>query len=191
MIKHEQRQTLHERLDRAPVPEHLRQALLADLVDQDTGNHRWPGLAIAATVVVMLMSSWLLRPAATPPLIHAAQAHAQEEAGLLGERNPSLRPWLQSEVLDSLPAGYRVERSKVCEVGTLRARHLRLATPGAGTLDLLIPMEDGAAGEVMATGRGEDWVIVSPRAGLTVIALLDAAGDLDAATRLIHHLFAA
>jgi len=191
MIKHKQAHTLHERLDQAPAPEHLRQTLLADLADQDTGNSRWPGLAIAATVVVMLMSGWLLRPAATPPLIRAAQAHAQEEAGLLGERNPSLRPWLRAEVLGSLPAGYRVEMSKVCEVGTLRARHLRLATPSAGSLELLIPIDDGSRGETIATGQGDDWLIVSPRPGLTVIALLEAAGDRDAATRLIRHLFSA
>jgi hypothetical protein len=191
MSKHKQSQTLHERLDQAPVPAHLHQTLMTDLAVQDTGHKHWPGLAIAATIVVMLMSGWLLRPAATPPLIRAAQAHAQEEAGLLGERNPSLRPWLQAKVLGSLPAGYRVEMSKVCEIGALRARHLRLVTPDAGTLELMIPMQDQYGGQAIATGSGDDWLIVRPRAGLTVIALLEAAGDKDAATRLIRRLFTA
>lgn len=156
---------------------HCNHARQANAESRRSARWRWAlGLSVAANILLVTgLVAFIQRPA-DPGFIEQAVAHLHEEAGLHGAMDGGYTPWLQRHAINTPPGTFRVTLSKNCHIGTVTAKHLRLAMPDNAPVNLLIysrQLPAGSPDESRGELDGIRWIAFRVRGDLYAMAMFD------------------
>ena len=102
--------------------------------------HKKPWLAtVAASFIVFIIAFAYMK---TPPVISDAYVDIRRDDNEFNGLQASLVKWLDANKIAAVPEQYKIEMSKICQLGTYQTRHLRIAGVQQGKLHLFFHQGD-------------------------------------------------
>lgn len=187
---------LRELLALPQAPAKLRARLRANLDTAPARQARRRFLALGGLLAGVLFAAFVLlapAPGAAPAVVVAAYEDMLKDRGLRGILNSEHAQWLAANQVRE-PVDVNVELSKLCVLGDLRAKHLRLVNAELGRVNIFMYAAQQKGTRAQAEhGELEDqhWLLLEPRPGTVVIALYNAGAKRDRIARLVSEMFAA
>jgi|GEM_PF-7056984 len=190
---------LQHALNRPRPPAALAQRLHADIDRQaaqedSRGRRRIGAFAVAATALIATLLLPLRPLPSSPPFVRHAVQHAGEERGLHGVLDGEFERWRTQAGIAMPGDGVQLRLAKHCQVDNHAVRHLRLASPATGEVEVLIGTQQIAAWPRPGTGEDGDqrrWLSLKPRAGLSLLVLYGPHVSDQAVRHLVQSLIQA
>ena len=126
--------------------------------------------AIAASLFAVVLSVAYLQ---TPALITAAYADVQKDASLNNGLAAAQQEWISANHIAPIPAQYKVEMSKYCDLDGFRATHFRIAGEHQGNMNIFFNKGPRPYTFGRSSGKTDDlyWKVLESRQGFTVVVM--------------------